>query len=272
VAIRQDEGTPSNPSDDVIIDCDFLLFGWSRDQLLFPRSDEDFPGISAPLKADLQRLIAARPALIAANQYAIDHPLPVGPPLPPGPRRYFRLKVSTLDSDGDGIFDSDEIAAGTNPYANPALNPPGSSANAANTTGLKWKPFWKRNLPQVTIQQKWRRAEIAILEDNHPTNGTHTMARVGSVQNHAMAAPRTTGLATPVPLRDQVRLNPRNEIFRSWGFVPTVSLDPAGAIPEWQPWTPEGNQPLYARYRCRQAQGGVGFFPDADWVWQLNGE
>ena len=79
VAVRQQEGTPSDPSDDVILDCDFLLFGWSRDLLLLPRSDEDFPGVSAPRKADLQRLIAARTALMAANQHAIDNPLPARP-------------------------------------------------------------------------------------------------------------------------------------------------------------------------------------------------
>jgi hypothetical protein len=273
VAIRQNEGTPSNPSDDVVVDCDFLLFATSRDLLLLPRSDEDFPGISAPHKADLQRLIAARMDLIAANQAANANPLPVGPPLPPGPKRYYRLKISTLDSDGDGVYDSNEFIAGTNPYANPSLNPPGNAATASNPTGLTWKPFWKRNLPQVSIQQKWRTAAITIREGN-PDFGTENseMSRAGAIANHSMSAARTTGLESPVPLLSQVRLNPRNEITKAWASGPAVVLEPLNTSPEWTPWVSTNNQPLQARYRCAQAPPGGEILPLGKWRWILNGE
>jgi hypothetical protein len=272
VAIRQDEGTPANPFDDVVVDCDFMLFGSSRDLLLLPRSDENFLGMTTQQKADLQRLIAARAALIAENTAANNNPIPVGPPVLPGPHRHFRLKVTTIDSDADGINDYDEFIVGTNPYANPALNPPGTGGTAANPSGLTWKPFWKRSPQTITIQQEWRRADIAIAESNPAFgSGAVTMTRVGSVQNYAMAAPRSTGLSAPAPLRDQVRVNPKGELTLAWASPTPVMLEPVGANPSWETWQPAANLPLYSSYRCEQTLD-VQLIQVEKWGWRIKGE
>ena len=124
----------------------------------------------------------------------------------------------------------------------------------------------------MTIEQKWRTAAITILEGNPPAGSANgPMSRAGAVQNQAMSAARTSGLGSPLPLLDQVRLNPRQEILKSWTSSPTI-VAPEADTPDWTPWLPADNKPLHARYGCQQGLPDEYLHPNAKWRWTLNGE